>query len=101
MDESSSTSQNRESSWSDDSTMVEWLKDDTTAGCCPCDGWNGPRIAHPKIVFQAVGVSLGLETMFFPFQNLLFSISCFHDSASKHVFPEFTSFITFHSLKYR
>ena len=37
----------------------------------------------------------------FPFQNLLFSISCFHDSASKHVFPEFTAFITFHSLKYR
>ena len=37
----------------------------------------------------------------FPFQNLLFSISCFHDSASKHVIPEFTGFITFHSLKYR
>ena len=39
-----------------------------------------------------------VETMFFRFKIF---ISCFHDSASKHVFPEFTGFITFHCLKYR
>ena len=59
-EESSSTSQKRERRWSEvDSVWMDWLTEEVTERCSLVDAWKGPRMAHPKMVFQAVSVFLG------------------------------------------